>query len=286
MHCHELFDEEYVAHDRFYQEFLIPYGGRYLSGTKIIDTDETLVLLGAMRGNGSDPLGRGDIDWLSDIRHHFSQALKLHLHLKNIYARVGAGVELLNQFRYPMYLIDEQRTIHFKNTAANTNPACTAFFHCEGERFRCKNSRSDNELLLALRELDLTPKSTDARKSKMLVNLRTGSGDAQAIAFVIAIRPEVVLNSFGHLPTALVILNIKNPEDAIDPFIIAEAFNFTPAEARIAALIAQGLELETVASKFKISINTARTHLYSAFSKAGVSRQAELSALLSSLLAF
>lgn len=49
MHCHEHFDDAYVATNAFYQDFLIPYGGRYLSGTKLVDSDQFLVMFGAMR---------------------------------------------------------------------------------------------------------------------------------------------------------------------------------------------------------------------------------------------
>jgi hypothetical protein len=32
--CHEHFDEAFVARSAFYQDFLIPHGGRYVSGTQ------------------------------------------------------------------------------------------------------------------------------------------------------------------------------------------------------------------------------------------------------------
>jgi hypothetical protein len=46
MHCHDHSDESYVAASPFYQDFLIPHGGRYLSGAKLIDNDEVLFMLG------------------------------------------------------------------------------------------------------------------------------------------------------------------------------------------------------------------------------------------------
>ncbi|MEP7206643.1 MAG: hypothetical protein ABI920_06875 [Casimicrobiaceae bacterium] len=56
MHCHEVFDEAFVARDRFYQEFLIPYGGRYVSATKLVERDDLVVVFGAHRGVGNQPL--------------------------------------------------------------------------------------------------------------------------------------------------------------------------------------------------------------------------------------
>src|SRR6266404_6422128 len=35
LHCWEHFDDAFVANDPFYRDFLIPYGGRYVSGVKL-----------------------------------------------------------------------------------------------------------------------------------------------------------------------------------------------------------------------------------------------------------
>lgn len=286
MHCHELFDESYVAKDRFYQEFLIPYGGRYLSGTKLMDNEDVLVLLGAMRGNGNPPLAPADIEWLEDVRMHLTQALSMHLHLKHIYGRVAGGTALLDQFRHPMYLVDELRHIHFTNKAARENPVTEEFFTTHGDRFQCTTQKNDADFLVGLRELGLSSPPPGGSKSRIVLRLHSSTRPVDAVAFMIAIRPEVVLNSLGHCPLALVVLNARDQHHDPDPFIIAEAFNLTPAEARIALRVAQGANLESVAHELRISITTVRTHLYSAFSKVGVSRQAELSALLATMSPF
>ena len=63
--------------------------------------------------------------------------------------------------------------------------------------------------------------------------------------------------------------------------IIAALFDLTPAEARIARGIAQGLSLEDLAVQLGVSVATVRSHLKRAFVKTSTSRQAELAALLS-----
>jgi DNA-binding CsgD family transcriptional regulator len=58
-------------------------------------------------------------------------------------------------------------------------------------------------------------------------------------------------------------------------------FDLTPAEARVAQAVAEGMTPSEIASKQHISIGTVRTHLKSAFAKTGTTRQTELAILLS-----
>ena len=66
--------------------------------------------------------------------------------------------------------------------------------------------------------------------------------------------------------------------------ILDTLFDLTPAEAKIAALVGSGLTPRIAAEKLSISEETARSALKRVFSKVGVSRQSELTALLGTLL--
>lgn len=61
---------------------------------------------------------------------------------------------------------------------------------------------------------------------------------------------------------------------------VAAMHGLTRAEARLAALLAKGISLEEIAETLSISVQTARSQLKAVFGKTGVSRQAELVALL------
>jgi DNA-binding CsgD family transcriptional regulator len=68
-----------------------------------------------------------------------------------------------------------------------------------------------------------------------------------------------------------------------DPSAIRELFGLTDREADVASLLAEGLDIAAIAGVLRISPETARTYLKYAFEKIGVSRQAELVALLARL---
>ena len=54
----------------------------------------------------------------------------------------------------------------------------------------------------------------------------------------------------------------------------------TRAEARLASMLADGMSMEEAAEALLVSIQTVRSQLKSVFAKTGVTRQAELVALL------
>lgn len=58
--------------------------------------------------------------------------------------------------------------------------------------------------------------------------------------------------------------------------LVIDAFELTHQEARLVIALANGGTLDDFSEQARISRNTARTHLYSAFRKVGVSQQSAL----------
>jgi DNA-binding CsgD family transcriptional regulator len=285
LHCHELFDDDYVANSPFYQEFLIPYGGRYLSGTKIIDNDDVLILLGAMRGNGSLPLNREEIAYLERVKHHLVEAMGIYLHLRQTYAEAGIGKQLLNEFRYPMMLVDANRSIWFRNKAADQILDAIEYVASAGDLLRCRDPEDDKKLLFAVRSLELESPPAAAHKpvDRAFIRIRKANSSRGVAVYVIAIRPAAVMGTFGHTPLALVLFHDPDVQSELDPFIVAETFGLTPAESKVAVRLARGADVDEISHDTGVSINTLRTQLKSIFGKTGTSRQAELTALLAAM---
>jgi DNA-binding CsgD family transcriptional regulator len=65
--------------------------------------------------------------------------------------------------------------------------------------------------------------------------------------------------------------------------LLAKLFGLTPAEAKLASLMAEGISVEKAAEALEISRETARNQLKAVFAKTATHRQSELVALLSGL---
>jgi DNA-binding CsgD family transcriptional regulator len=64
------------------------------------------------------------------------------------------------------------------------------------------------------------------------------------------------------------------------PEILQALFDLSPAEARVAAMIVEGVSVNTAAEALSVKPNTIRVQLKAIFSKTGTNRQAELVSLL------
>jgi DNA-binding CsgD family transcriptional regulator len=105
------------------------------------------------------------------------------------------------------------------------------------------------------------------RRDKLPVIVRTWRFDGAAQ------RPAREVN-------ALLTLNALGPKPGPPAAILAKTFRLTPAEAKLACVIARGASPGIAARELKISRETARNQLKSVFAKTDTHRQSELVALL------
>jgi DNA-binding CsgD family transcriptional regulator len=82
---------------------------------------------------------------------------------------------------------------------------------------------------------------------------------------------------------ARVTLTIIVPRAGPGSHLLAGAFGLTPAEARLASIIAEGRNPGQAAQELQIATSTARNHLKAIFAKTATRRESELVALLSRL---
>jgi DNA-binding CsgD family transcriptional regulator len=82
---------------------------------------------------------------------------------------------------------------------------------------------------------------------------------------------------------ALLILSDLSSKSTPFPDLPSQSFGLSPAEARLASLIAAGVSPEQSAKKLGIARETARTQLKAVFSKTHTHGQGELIAVLSRL---
>jgi DNA-binding CsgD family transcriptional regulator/PAS domain-containing protein len=81
-------------------------------------------------------------------------------------------------------------------------------------------------------------------------------------------------------PVAVVFIGDPEYRGEIDPMRLCDLYGLSRAEARVAALLAQGHRLDETAQILGVAYETVRKHLKQIFSKTGTDRQAELVRML------
>lgn len=82
---------------------------------------------------------------------------------------------------------------------------------------------------------------------------------------------------------ALLVISDLHDRPQLPASILAETFGLTPAETRLASIIAFGISIERAADQLGLSRATVRNQLKAVFAKTATHRQSELVALLSQL---
>lgn len=278
--CHEHFDDAYVESSPFYRDYLIPHGGRYLASTKLIDDARSFVHFGTVRGVGQPPLDDEEIACLARICRHLWHAFMIHRGLVSRPSEIRLGVELLDRLAQPVALVGRERELRYANLA------CERLFAELGEPLAVDGplplfAPGEPALLgTVLAEL-LGPRSVAGVTGRARRVLRLAPADGQPLVAICSVlEPAAVMSAFGGDPLALLMFHRPGRARHIDPVVVAEAFGLTPAEARVAVLLANGLNAEQIAAQRNASLLTVRTQIRSILAKTGARRQPELVRML------
>jgi DNA-binding CsgD family transcriptional regulator len=278
--CHEYFDDAYVESSPFYRDYLIPHGGRYLASTKLIDDERSFVHFGTVRGLGQPPLDDAEVACLARVCHHLRHAFMIRRGLLSRPAQMRLGVELLDRLAQPLALLGRGRELRY------LNPACERLFADLGERPGTGDplplfARGEQVLLDTVLADLLGPGPATTLRAGARRVLRLAPRDGQPlVAIASVLEPAAVMSAFGNEPLALLMFHRPGRARHIDPVVVAEAFGLTPAEARVAVLLANGLNAEQIAAERNASLLTVRTQIRSILAKTGVRRQPELVRML------
>lgn len=119
-----------------------------------------------------------------------------------------------------------------------------------------------------------------------------GQNADSAVLISDGIRPRLLIDIlamprsgqdvFSHL-AAIATIRVLSGPIAADPTRLVKLFGLTPMEAQVAALVGSGLSNPAAAKRLDLGYETVKTHLARVYQKLGITRQSELSSLVSAL---
>lgn len=287
VHDHEHFDEAFVSQDPFFQEYLIPSGGRYASATKLVDDSELVVLLTLHRGVGKSPLDDVQVQAVDRIRGHLERAIRLHLKRSLDHPRSAAGHALLELLPYGVFVVDETRRIGYRNSTATEMLRRGGPLIERAGRLDCMHLRGSRQMLAMIHSLGLGGSLVDGSGAdRTAIKLSGSTGGPALLIFAIAVRGNAALQAFGDQPCGILIVHpIETAAGgglaiSADPFIVSLAFGLTPAESRVAIALAGGAAPTEVAKQRGVGLPTIRAQVRVIFEKMGVRRQAEMASMI------
>jgi len=259
--------KEEIARHPFFQDYLCRYGLTW-SGIVLMASGEDAWCVSVQRGRDQYPFSPAELEKLRSLSQHLSAAVATARAIG--FARADGAMEGFEQSNRAMFMLDRfGRAVRFNKGA---------------ERL------IGNGINLVAGELRFADAASNKSYQTWLYKVIRGYAAAspqiaitrpiaRPLALIISRNSIVTIDSFSPVQA---IVTVLDPELRLLPRIaeLRLCFGLTEAEARIAVHLASGASLECAASGFGIAYSTARNQLASVMAKAGVSRQAELVAML------
>lgn len=265
-HDDQSIDARVRATHPYYQEFLYFFGHAGLSCLKLNGTTDDGVgsYLTILPNSDARPPTAAKQRLLQRLAPHLLRAARLSNHVKALSHGIQQRNILLDNSPTPVWLTDsEGHLLHCNRAAEAVLRSPVRPLVVKGQRL-CRPSQ-DN----ALRAL-LSRAASPGHAG--ILPLEKG-GEQQLLATPVAAHAPC--NATFQRPLVMLTL-LQKPRASI----LVQLFKLSPAENRLAELLAQGLKPDECADALCVSINTVRSQLRAIFQKTGTSRQSELIGLI------
>ncbi|MGP1716283.1 MAG: helix-turn-helix transcriptional regulator [Methylophilus sp.] len=285
-HDHEVFDDHYVANSEFYQAFLLPYGVRYLSALKVIEDDDISFSISCLRGPEQGPLSGEAIQFIHRLLPHLHRAVRINTSHFIYSTQALIGHTLINKLKQPVILTTITGKVVLTNDAAQQLLANTGLVSVH-EQYLCMPESSLSQFLAECAAIEQHIKNGQyahgESHSYKVLNLQAKNHCGQAeklLALYLPLVPQCTLGMFGLRP--LIMLMFYHPESTapVDTTLLSAAFGLSPAECRIASMLAEGYAVIEIAAYLGKKEDTIRKQLQSIYQKTSTNRQPELIKLL------
>jgi DNA-binding CsgD family transcriptional regulator len=284
-----VFDQQFVKRSPFYQQFLIPYGVRHMHGARLYQDDRMGVMLGLHRAVGNDPIDGEDWQFVRRLCFHLARAATIYITNRRTSTEAAIGRATLDRIGVPLLLLDRHFGIAQRNHAADVFLKTSGVLaERQDVQLVCPDLGNGEALLQAV--VDLLHGASGGAPNPVqppsaIVPLRPQGSGRPIVACLVPIRASETMGAFGTGDLVMLMVHDCNQSACPDPYVLSAAFDFTPAEARVASALVEGLSPKEIAQRHGVSLNTVQTQVRSVLNKVGTNRTAELVSLLGTLAA-
>ena len=267
---HDLFTDAEMDSNPYYTEFLRPRDVGWAAATLIHPSSNERVSFGFSRSNRLGPVPAPTISYLNGLRPHLARATLLASRMG--FQRSMAKADGLEAMGRPAAIIGPQGAIIAQNNRFMAH--IPEWFQDRTNRLTLNHEEADKIFARAVSELRQSGSHMRVR-SILLFNRDRQHKCVLHIIPIVRHAKDI----FNQAAALIIVTRLIEPA-APDLEIVEALFDLTPAEARVAAAIADGKTPREIARQNGTSVTTVRNQLNRVLSKSGLNRQSELVAVL------
>lgn len=263
----------------FYQDLLIPVGGRYSAVTKLLEKDGQIAAVGFLAKRERGGFDATERALLTRLSFHLREATALYERTRHLREAAAVGLQLIHRLPRPALVLGTGGTLVLSNDRAAEWLSQSGPIALKGGVLVGTDETTDRQIRESLRRCF----DHEENGAKEVIKLRPRSARGVTALSLTPFVPNASLFAFGA--EKRVLLEAHCTEDSGDPDVAlwSATFDLTLAEAQVAALMAEGRSAEQIAEKRQVSIGTVRTQIKALLEKTGSERQLEVVARLRAL---
>lgn len=267
-----------LAESAYYRDYVWPLGVMDIMGADMADTSGLSARLRVTRPEGAAVFGTAEKVLLKRLLPHLEQAIALHARLASSETEREVFADAIDRLAMGVVILDEQSRILRTNRAAEALLAGPVPLAAQEGLLRV-GMRSEQRAFRALLN-DVVRAHLEGRPG-FVKAMRVGATEGE-LGLGLLLRPLPRPEAAEWTGSASVAVFISDPNQRREAptDILIELFGFTPAEASLSLLLANGLTLDEASAELGVSRNTAKSHLSAVFAKTGITRQTKLVQLI------
>jgi DNA-binding CsgD family transcriptional regulator len=266
----EIFSQNLLSHDEWYNDFILKGGVCDLLGAKLHESASLIVLIGFHRATGDGEVFPRNLGALGALVRPLCQAARLETAWRDVCQQSGLAFEALDRLAVGVIFVDGHGRVLWANREGETILSLGDGLTVSGGRL-CARRNFESSKLSAL-----IAAATGAPPSAECMSIGRNGG----APYVINVGPLGVRLGVVEHRVAMISISVPADRYVSEPHLI-QAFGFSPAEARVAAALARGCAPAEIAEELGVRITTIRTHLSAILRKLDVERQADVVRLIS-----
>ncbi len=232
------------------------------------------------RSESAEACGKKETYALQLLLPHLVRAIQIHRRIGGVERRCEALGRSLDMVRHALLLLDMAGKVVMMNEAAQTILRRNDGLRVRHDVVEAERPVETNSLRHAVRCAGVCAQGQGLSDTGLVLISRRSPG-RPLLAWVAPLVRGAVADERGPLVAVFVV--DPDGESETPERVLRRVFGLTAAEARLAATLLKGNDLESAAASFGVSRNTVRSQLQTIFGKTGTSRQAELIRVLTQL---
>lgn len=269
---HDFWTDEQLDQNEIYRDFFRPLGLGWSANTGMALPTRDNIVFTVERDLKRGPIEKEKIEMLDELRPHLARAglIAARLSLKSVQGTSAA----LAALGLPALVLNENGVVLEANALMQE---LSEHIHWRGQDRIALTDKTANAQLW-----DTLPGVGKSAQHNVHSFAIRSAGDRPAmVVHIVPIRGSA--NDIFGGSHALLVATPVTAGRSPPVELLRSLFDLTPSEARVARGIAAGESLDDIAASGDVSRNTVRAQLQQVLEKTGCTRQAEVTALLSSI---